>query len=126
MKFLFHVFFCFVLLESSGGYAETPNAFIFSLDSSAGLAPFVSKVKEDKTKNAIERDLFYGPKFGDDLVIYLDPVYVLDSKAVLGGFYSVPASVKDMVTVLKGPGVNFSPDEVEVFYLDPSMQDNTN
>ena len=33
--------------------------------------------------NAIDRDLFYGPKFGDDLVIYLDPAYVQDSKAVL-------------------------------------------
>ena len=118
--------FCFVLLESSGGYGKTPNAFIFSLNNSEGLAPFVSKVKEDKTKYAIDRDLFYGPTFGDDLVIYLDPAYVQGSKAVLGGFYSVPASVKDMVTVLKGPGVNFSPDEVEVFYLDPSMQDNKN
>ena len=123
---MFDYLFCFVLLESSGGYGKTPNAFIFSLNNSEGLAPFVSKVKEDKTKNAIERDLFYGPKFGDDLVIYLDPAYVQDSKAVLGMFYSVPASVKDMVTVLKGPGVNFSPDEVEVFYLDPSMQDNKN
>ena len=116
----------FFLLESSGGYGKTPYAFIFSLNNSEGLAPFVSKVKEDKTKIAIERNLFYGPKFGDDLVIYLDPAYVQDSKAVLGGFYSVPASVKDLVTVLKGPGVTFSPDEVEVFYLDPSMQDNTN
>ena len=113
------------MLESSGGYAETPNAFIFSLNNSEGLAPFVSKVKEDKTKNAIERDLFYGPKFGDDLVIYLDAKYVQDSIAVLGGFYSVPASVNNKFTVLKGPNVNFSPDEVEVFYLDPSMQDNT-
>ena len=112
--------FCFVLLESSGGYAKTPNAFIFSLNNYEGLAPFVSKVKKDKTGNAIERDLFYGPKFGDDLVIYLNPAYQ-DSKAVLGGYYSVPASVKDKVTVLKGPELNFSPDEVEVFYLDPSM-----
>ena len=115
------------MLESIGGYAETPNAFIFSLNNSERLAPFMSKVKEDKTKNAIERNLFYGPKFGDELVIYLDRAYVQDSKAVLGGFYSVPASVKDIITVLKGsPGVNFSPDEVEVFYLDPSMQDNKN
>ena len=122
MKFLFHVFFCFVLLESSGGYAETPNAFIFSLNNSEGLAPFVSKVKEDKTKNAIERDLFYGPKFGDDLVIYLDPAYVQDSKAVLGGFYSVPASVNNNPAKLMLTGEqNFSPDEVEVFYLHPSM-----
>ena len=113
--------FCFVLLESSGGYAETPNAFIFSLNNYEGLAPFVSKVKKDKTKNAIERDLFYGPKFGDDLVIFLDARYVQDSKAVLGGFYSIPASVKNKNNVLKGPGLNFSPDEVEVFYLDPSM-----
>ena len=110
------------MLESSGRFAETPNAFIFSLNNSEGLAPFVSKVKEDKTKNAIERDLFYGLKFGDDLVIYLDAKYVQDSKAVLGGFYSVPASVKDKgSTILKGPELNFSPDEVEVFYLDPSM-----
>ena len=38
--------FRFVLLESSGGYAETPNAFIFSLNNFEGLAPFVSKVKK--------------------------------------------------------------------------------
>ena len=114
-------FFCFVLLESSGGYAETPNAFIFSLNNYEGLAPFVSKVKKDNTKNAIERDFLYGPKFGDDLVIFLDARYVQDSKAVLGGFYSIPASVKNKNNVLKGPGRNFSPDEVEVFYLDPSM-----
>ena len=113
------------MLESSGGYGKTPNAFIFSLNNYERLAPFVSKVKEDKTKNAIERDLFYGPTFGDDLVIYLDALYVQDSKAVLGAYYSVPASVNNRVTVLKGPNVNFSPDEVEVFYLDPSMQDNT-
>ena len=82
---------------------------------------FVSKVKKDNTKNAIERDFLYGPKFGDDLVIFLDARYVQDSKAVLGGFYSIPASVKNKNNVLKGPGLNFSPDEVEVFYLDPSM-----
>ena len=108
------------MLESSGGFAETPNAFIFSLNNFEGLAPFVSKVKEDKTKKATERDLFYGPKFGDDLVIYLDTAYVQDSQAVLGSFYSVPASVKNKVKVLKGPELNFSPDEVEVFYLNPS------
>ena len=115
--------FCFVLLESSGGYAETPNAFIFSLNNSEGLAPFVSKVKEDNANYAIERDSYYGPTFGDDLVIYLDAADIQYSKAVLGVFYSVPPSVKNTVTVtvLKGPGLNFSPDEVEVFYLDPSM-----
>ena len=114
-------FFCFVLLESSGGYAETSNAFIFSLNNFERLAPFVSKVEGDYTMNAIERDSFYGPKFGsDELVIYLDADYVKDSKALLATVYSAPASVKDGLAILKGPGLNFSPDEVEVFYLDTS------
>ena len=46
---MFDYLFCFVLLESSGGYGKTSNAFIFSLNNSEGLAPFVSKVKEDNT-----------------------------------------------------------------------------
>ena len=119
MKFLFFSFF-FLLLESSGGYAETPNAFIFSLNNFEGLAPFVSKVNKENTELAIYRHSYYGPKFGDDLVIYLNEGTIMFSKADLGVVYSVPASVNDRGTVLKGPGRNFSPDEVEVFYLDPS------
>ena len=126
MKFLFHVFlFCFVLLESSDDEGETPNAFIFSLNNYEGLAPFVSKVIKDKAAQAIYRGSNDGPVFGDDLVIYLNAADVDYSKAVLGAYYSVPASVNDKAKVLKGPNVNFSPDEVEVFYLVPSMQDNT-
>ena len=108
------------MLESSGGrkYAETPNAFIFSLNNSERLAPFLSKPIE--TKRAIERRSDTGPKFGQDLVIYLDANTIKYSRAVLGKFYSVPASVKDRFAILKGPGQKFSPDEVEVFYLDPS------
>ena len=120
--------FFFVLLDSSSGYAEAPNAFIFSLNNSEGLAPFVSKVKPEWRGRAIQRHSFYGPKFGDDLVI----IYLNDktfSKADLGVVYSVPASVNDKgSTILKGPGQYFSPEKVEVFYLDPSrsMQHNTN
>ena len=120
-------FLCFVLLESSGDYAETPNAFIFSLNNSERLAPFVSKVKEEKKKYAIRGKHHYGPYFGDDLFIYFS--YITFSKARLGEVYSVPASVNDKgSTILKGPGDYFSPEKVEVFYLDPSrsMQDNTN
>ena len=108
------------MLESSGGYAETPNAFIFSLNNSEGLAPFLSKVKQEKTGVAIDRSSYYGPKFGNDLVILLDASRISSSQAGLGVYYSVPASVIDMRTILKGPGLYFSPDEVEVFYLDPS------
>ena len=125
MKYI-HVFeililcFCFVLLESSGGYARTPNAFIFSLNNSEGLAPFLSKVKQEKTGAAIDRRSYYGPKFGNDLVIYLDAISISYSQADLGVYYSVPAFVKDRRTILKGPGRSFLPDEVELFYLDPS------
>ena len=108
-------FLCFVLLESSGGYAKTPNAFIFSLNNYERVAPFVSKVKPEYTGAAIERLKYYGPKFGVDLIIYLD----LKSHASLGTYYYAPASV-NWANILKGPGGNFSPDEVEVFYLDPS------
>ena len=111
-------FFCFVLLESSGGFAKTPNAFIFSLNNFEGLAPFVSKVM--KTNKAIYRSRDTGQVFGQDLFIYLDAALVQYSRAVLGGYYSVPDSVKDNLAILKGPGLNFSPDEVEVFYLDAS------
>ena len=116
-------FLCFVLLESSGGYAKTPNAFIFSLNNYESVAPFVSKVKPEYTGAAIERRKDRGPKFGADLIIPLD----MKSEASLGFYYSVPSSVnKD--NILKGPEQKFEPDEVEVFYLDPSrqMQDNKN
>ena len=117
-------FLCFVLLESSGRYAKTPNAFIFSLNNYEKLAPFLSKVKPERIEDAIDDRSYYGPKFGTDLIIDLD----FKSHASLGSYYSVPASVKDRAAILKGPGGDFSPDEVEVFYLDPSsyMQHNKN
>ena len=119
--------FCFVLLESSGTFGKTPNAFIFSLNHFKGLAPFVSKVKGDKTGKAIHDISRNGPTFGQDLVIYLDAGLVQHSKAVLGAYYSVPASVKNNpATLMLTREQRFLPDEVEVFHLDPSMQDNTN
>ena len=110
------------MLESSGRYGKAPNAFIFSLNNFERLAPFVSKVRPEKTETAIDRRSYIGPKFGSDLVIYLDPKTISRSKAGLGTYYSVPSSVKDKDKdkVLKGPGNNFSPDEVEVFYLVPT------
>ena len=119
LKFLFYAFFV-VLLESiggSGGYGETPNAFIFSLNNSEGLAPFMSKVKPQFKILAIYRHSDYGPVFGDDLVINAK---ISQSRARLGAYYSVPASVKDRFTILKEPGQYLSPDKVEVFYLGPS------
>ena len=111
--------FIFVLLEATGGYAETLNAFIFSLNNSEGLEPFLSKVKQEKAEKAIERGSYYGPNFGLDLVIHVEATRKSYSKARLGDYYSVPASVKDRFKILAGTQ-SFSPDEVEVFYLDPS------
>ena len=109
--------FCFVLLESSGGVGETPNAFIFSLNNFEGLAPFVSKVENDKTKTAIDRSADTGPVFGKDVTIFL--VEAL-AETKLGQSYSAPALVKNKDTILDGHKVTFKADEVEVFYLDPS------
>ena len=75
-------FLCFVLLESSGGYAKTPNAFIFSLNNYETLAPFLSKVKQEHTGAAIDDRSYIGPKFGSDLIIYLDA----ESHASLGTY----------------------------------------
>ena len=111
----------FVLLESSGGYGATSEAFIFSLNNSEGLAPFVSKVKPETVGVAIQRGSYYGPTFGSHLVIHVEVTRRRYSEASLGNDYSVPASVKDKgSTILIGKDGFFSPDEVEVFYLDPS------
>ena len=110
-------FLCFALLDTSGSYAKTPNAFIFSLNNYEMLAPFVSKVMTHKKEKAIHRDSYYGPKFGADLVIYLDNKK--NSEARLGSRYSVPPGVHYPLMVLAGTEY-FSPDEVEVFYLGTS------
>ena len=114
--------FFVVLLESiggSGGYGVTPNAFIFSLDNSEGLAPFMSNVKPEYKALAIYRHSDDGPRFGDDLIIYAKTG---QSRARLDSYYSVPTSVKvkDKLSILKGPGTYFLPDKVEVFYLGSS------
>ena len=77
------------MLESSGGYAGTPNAFIFSLNNYESVAPFLSKVKPGYTGAAIERLKNHGPKFGADLIIPLNS----KSEASLGTYYSAPPSV---------------------------------
>ena len=104
------------MLESSDRDAETPNAFIFSLNNFEGLAPFVSKVKKEKTAKAIYRGSDTGPVFGHDLSIDLDAAFV---ETFLGTYYPAPPAVKDRYTVLAGTRL-FSPDEVEVFFLDTS------
>ena len=105
--------------ESSGGYSATSEAFIFSLNNNEGLAPFVSKVKKKYSGVAIYRDSYYGPNFAHYVYIADNADSNDNSRAVLWKRYSVPPAVQNRDTVLAGTR-RFSPDEVEVFYLDPS------
>ena len=111
--------FLFVLLESNGSYGKSSEAFIFSLNNSEGLAPFLSKVKPERVGKAIGRFKDYGPMFGLDLVIHVEGTMKSHSQDHLGNYYSLPASVKNRYRILAGT-FEFSADEVEMFYLDPS------
>ena len=116
---IFFILRTFGLSESSGGYSATSEAFIFSLNNNEGLAPIVSKVKIRYSGKAIYRWSYYGPRFGLDVFIRDNADSNDKSVARLGYRYSAPAAVQDRHTVLAGTEY-FSPNEVEVFYLDPS------
>ena len=61
-----------------------------------------------------------GPVFGADIYINNDANNNNNSVASLGWAYPAPAAVQDPNTILAGTEY-FSPDEVEVFYLDPTQ-----
>ena len=102
--------------KSSGSYAYTPNAFIFSLRNKQGVGPFKSMVAIPS--KAIVR-ISHGPTFGDgyDLFIADDANSNSKSYTDFGRYdaYSVPSGVQDAYTVMAGTR-EFTPDEVEVFY----------
>ena len=107
------------MLESSDGdWGFTRKAFIFSISNNEELDPFVSEVR--RPDFAIYRASWCGPCFGDDIEIGYDANSKSNSYARLGWYYPAPAAVQDPNTILAGTW-NFSPDEVEVFYLDPTQ-----
>ena len=63
---------------------------------------------------------WYGPLFGYDIIIANNTNNNSFSYARLGVEYPAPAAVQDPNTILAGTE-DFSPDEVEVFYLDPTQ-----
>ena len=69
---------------------------------------------------AIIRWSWYGPVFGFDIYIADNANSNSFSYARLGWYYPAPAAVQDKYTILAGT-YRFSPDEVEVFYLDPTQ-----
>ena len=106
------------MLESSGGYGFTRKAFIFSISNKEELDPFVSEVRRPDT--AIDRESGYGPVFGWDIYIANNANSSSYSRAGLVWSYPAPAAVQNPLTILAGTWY-FSPDEVEVFYLDPTQ-----
>ena len=106
------------MLESSGGYGFTRKAFVFSISNKEELDPFVSKVR--RPDEAIYRWSGFGPVFGYDIYIDNNANSNSFSYASLVWAYPAPAAVPDPKTILAGTEY-FSPDEVEVFYLDPTQ-----
>ena len=106
------------MLESSGGWGFTRKAFIFSISNKEELDPFVSEVR--RPDRAIYRGSGYGPVFGSDIYIVNNANSKSVSYAGLVWYYPAPAAVQDPDTILAGT-LSFSPDEVEVFYLDPTQ-----
>ncbi|CAH3182777.1 unnamed protein product [Porites lobata] len=101
--------------ESSGDLGFTRKAFIFSISNKEELDPFVSEVRWPD--GAIYRASASGPWFGFDIIIANNK---RESYARLDWAYPAPAAVQDRSTILAGTE-DFSPDEVEVFYLDPTQ-----
>ncbi|KAL9961675.1 hypothetical protein ACROYT_G030667 [Oculina patagonica] len=104
------------LYYTSSGWSSSSNAFIFSLRNKEGLGPFKSMVK--KSQSAIYRNSGYGPTFGGghDIRIADNANRNTVSYTNFPTSYSVPSGVQSGITILAGTG-NFTPDEVEVFYL---------
>ena len=106
------------MLEFSGDWGFTRKAFIFSISNKEELDPFVSEVS--LPDRAIIRWSWFGPVFGNDIYIANNANSDRDSHARLGWSYPAPAAVQNPDTILAGT-LRFSPDEVEVFYLDPTQ-----
>ena len=78
----------------------------------------MSKVKKEYSGSAIYRVSHFGPVFGNYVFIVDNADSNSNSRARLGCRYSAPPAVQDKYSVLAGTEC-FSPDEVEVFYLEP-------
>ena len=82
------------------------------------LAPFKSMVQQGWSSHAIFHRSTYGPTFGSchDMHIAGNADQNTYSYTDFGCSYSPPNGVTERSTILAGTK-NFSPDEVEVFYL---------
>ena len=118
LPFSLHCFYCLISYSDvRGGWSYSSNSFIFSLINKEGLAPFKSMV--NSPQHAIYRESGYGPTFGGGHEIHISNNANSNTKSYThlgGGSYPVPSGVQNRQTILAG-SYNFTPDEVEVFYL---------
>ena len=107
---------CSCYSDSSNSWGYTSNAFIFSLRNKENLGPFKSMAT--RRGGAIYKRSSYGPRFGGGIDIHIATNANSNNRSFtkFGHTYSVPNGVQDRYTILAGTQ-NFSPDEVEVFYL---------
>ena len=86
--------FCFALLDSSGSYGSTSNAFILSLHNREGLPTFKNKVTANPPW-AIYRSSSFGPTFGlgHDILVVDDANSIANSFTNFGVSYAVPSEV---------------------------------
>ncbi len=82
------------------------------------LPPFKASLKNQNNGYAIYASSSYGPVFGGgwDLAIYDNAASSTNSHTYFVSSYQAPSGVSDRTTILAGT-YNFSPTEVEVFYL---------
>ena len=103
--------------DSSNTYGYSTNTFIFSLINKEGLAPFKSMVKS--LKHAIYRNRGYGPTFGGGHDISISNNANSNTGSYTNFYntnYQISSRVQNRLTILAG-SYEFTPDEVEVFYL---------
>ena len=100
------------------GYKQAPGSFIYSLRNKENLPPFKAPLKDQNDVHAIYGGSSNGPTFGGghDLHISNNAASNTGSYTNFGNTYQPPSGVSSTNTILAGT-YNFSPTEVEVFYL---------
>ena len=125
LKLIFHVFvlfcfvlFCFVRIQWWPRW-NPQRVYLFSQQFwRAGTV--CEQGKKRKYKNGHLQEFSYWTSVWSGPFNFFDAASARQSFTDLGNYYSVPALVTDKLAILNGHKGIFSPDEVEVFYLDLS------
>jgi hypothetical protein len=114
IKYVITIFY----VITGSGYGQAPGSFIFSLRNKENLPPFKAPLKSNSSPYAIYCSTSYGPSFGGghDLHISNNAASNTGSYTGFGSYYQAPSGVSSSYTILAGTR-NFSPSEVEVFYI---------